>query len=141
MYPDLIDMSAPAHAFAMKNDLVTCQYVDNQFEKRAANIIAQYCINSGKKNWAKLDVKTLKFHWYEDQLPSNQETEDVQSLQNDLAEWEAAHANLEAEKKILIDEMQNTILNMANELKKLTANWRSALKALRKRRDLHTGGN
>ena len=38
---------------------------------------------------------------------------------NDLAEWKAAHANLEAEKKILIDEMQNTILNMANESKDL----------------------
>ena len=112
------------------------------FEKRAANIIAQYCINSGKKNWVKLNAKTLKFHLYEDQLTSNQETEDdVQSLQNDLAEWKAAHANLEVEKKILIDEMQNTILNMANELKKLTANWRSALNALRKRRDLHTGEN
>lgn len=120
MYPDLIDMSAPAHAFAIKDDLVTRQYVHNQFEKRAANIISQYRTNSGKKNWAKLDAKTLKFHIYEDQLASCQETEDdVLSLRNDLAEWKTAHANLEGEKKILIDEMQNTILNMANELKDL----------------------
>ena len=123
MYPDLIDMSAPAHAFAIKNGLVTRQYVHNQFEKRAANIISQYRTNSGKKNWAKLDAKELKFHIYEDQLASCQETEDdVQFLRNDLAQWKAEHTNLEAEKKILIDEMQNTILNMANELKDLKVN-------------------
>ena len=62
MYSDLIDMSAPAHTFAIKNDLVTGQCVHNQLEKRAANILSQYCTNSGKKNWAKLDGKTLKFH-------------------------------------------------------------------------------
>ena len=80
MYPDLIDMSAQAHTFAIKNDLATCQYVHNHFEKRAANIIFQYRTNSGRKNWAKLDAKTLKFHIYEE-LASCPETEDdVQSL-------------------------------------------------------------
>ena len=42
MYPDLIDMSAPAHAFAIRNDMDVRQYIHNQFEKRAANVISQY---------------------------------------------------------------------------------------------------
>ena len=40
--------------------------------------------------------------------------------------------------------MQSTISNMASEikgLKKLTANWRSTLSALRKKRGLHIGKN
>ena len=42
MYHDLIDMSAPAHAFAIRNDMDVRQYIHNQFEKRAANVISQY---------------------------------------------------------------------------------------------------
>lgn len=35
---------------------------------------------------------------------------------NDLQEWKAAHANLEAEKKILFDEMRSTINSMGKEI-------------------------
>ena len=67
MYPDLIDMSAPAHAFAIKNDVTTRENIHYQFEKRAANVLSQYRTNSGKRNWEKLDAKVLKFHTFEDQ--------------------------------------------------------------------------
>ena len=122
MYPDLIDMSAPAHAFAIKNDVTTRENIHSQFEKRAANVLSQYRTNSGKRNWQKLDAKVLKFHLFEDQLASCQEAEDeIASLQNDVEEWKAAHANLEGEKKLLLDEMQNTIKNVANEIGDLKA--------------------
>ena len=62
MYPDLTDMSAPAHALAIRNDIDVRQYIYSQFEKRAENVT-----NSGKKSWEKLDKKTLKFHIFEDQ--------------------------------------------------------------------------
>ena len=78
-YPDLIDMSAPAHA--------------------TANVLSQYRLNKRKHNWEKLDQKTLIFHIFEDQLTSHQEIEEVESLKNDLQEWRAAKANLEAEKR------------------------------------------
>ena len=32
MYPDLIDMSAPAHAFAIRNDMDVRQYIHNQWK-------------------------------------------------------------------------------------------------------------
>ena len=114
MYPDLTDMSAPAHALAIRNDIDVRQYIYSQFEKRAANVT-----NSGKKSWEKLDKKTLKFHIFEDQRPHVKREDDVKSLQNDLEEWRAAHANLEAEKNNLIREMQSTISNMASEIKGL----------------------
>ena len=67
-----------------------------------------------------MDKKTLKFHLFEDQLASCQETEDeIKSLRNDLEEWRAAQVNLEADKKILIDEMEETINSMANEISNL----------------------
>ena len=69
MYPDLIDMSAPAHALVIRNDIDVRQYIHSQFEKRAANIIFTYRTNNGKKSWEKLDKKTLKFHIFEDQRP------------------------------------------------------------------------
>ena len=55
MYPDLIDMSAPAHALAIRNDIDVRQSIHSQFEKRAANIIFTYRTNNGKKSWEKLD--------------------------------------------------------------------------------------
>ena len=51
--------------------------------------------------------------------------------------------NLEAEKKILIDEMRDTINSMANEisdLKNTTVNLKYTLNALRKKKDLLTKG-
>lgn len=103
MFPDLIDMCTPAHAFVIKDDMGTCQNIHEQFVKRAANVISLYRTNKGKRNWEQLDEKTLKFHLHEDQLASFEEVEDeVVSLQNDLQEWKAAHANLEAEKKTLL---------------------------------------
>ena len=32
MYPDLIDMSTPAHAFAIRNDMDVRQYIHNQWK-------------------------------------------------------------------------------------------------------------
>ena len=58
MYPDLVDMSAPGHAFAIRNDMDVRQYIHNQFEKRAANVISQYRTNSG----VFLDKKTHISH-------------------------------------------------------------------------------
>ena len=101
MFPDLIDICAPAHAFVINDDLGTRQNIHEQFAKRAANVISLYRTNKGKRNWEQLDEKTLKFHLHEDQLASYEEVEDkVASLRNDVKEWKAAHANLEAEKKI-----------------------------------------
>ena len=54
MYPDLIDMSAPAHALAIRNDIDVRQSIHSQFEKRAANIIFAYRTNNRKKSWEKL---------------------------------------------------------------------------------------
>ena len=34
--PDLIVMSAPAHAFAIKNDMTTHENIHNQFEKKSS---------------------------------------------------------------------------------------------------------
>ena len=120
MYPDLIDMSAPAHAFVIRDDMNIRNNVHEQFEKRAATVLSQYRTNKGQRNWEKLDKKTLKFHLFEDQLASCQETEDeIKSLRNDLEEWRAAQVNLEADKKILIDEMEETINSMANEISNL----------------------
>ena len=62
----------------------------------------------------------MKFHIFEEQLASYQETEDEKkSLRDDLEEWRAAQVNLEAETKILIDEMKETINSMANEITNL----------------------
>ena len=106
MFPDLIDICAPAHAFVIKDDLGTRQNIHEQFAKRAANVISLYRTNKGKRNWEQLDEKTLKFHLHEDQLASYEEVEDkVASLRNDVKEWKAAHANLEAEKNKLFDEI------------------------------------
>ena len=94
--------------------------IHEQFEKRTATVLSQYRTNRGQRNWEKLDKKTSKFHLFEDQLASCQETEDeIKSLRNDLEQWRAAQLNLEAEKKILIDEMRETIYNMANEIRDL----------------------
>ena len=120
MYPDLIDMSAPAHAFVIKDDLNIRNNIHEQFEKRAGTVLSQYRTNRGQRNWEKLDQKTLKFHLFEDQLASCQETEDeIKSLRNDLEKWRAAQVNLEAERKILIDEMKETINSMGNEINDL----------------------
>lgn len=37
-YPDLTDMSAPAHAFSIKNDMVTRQYIISKSSKRCITI-------------------------------------------------------------------------------------------------------
>ena len=58
--PDLIDMSAPAHAFAIKNDMTTHENIHNQFEKRAANVVSQYRTYRGKRNPEKLDQLQIK---------------------------------------------------------------------------------
>ena len=117
MFPDLIDICASAHAFVIKNDMGTRQHIHEQFSKRAANVLSLYRTNKGKRNWEKLDEKTLKFHLHEDQLASYQEVEDeVASLRNDLQEWKAAHANLEAEKKIIFDEMRSTMNSKGKEI-------------------------
>ena len=64
-----------------------------------------------------MDQKSLKFHLHEDQLASYQEVEDeVASLRNDVQECRAAHANLEAEKNNLFDEMRDTINSMGKEM-------------------------
>ena len=103
MFPDLIDICASAHAFVLKDDMGTRQHIHEQFSKRAANVLSLYRTNKGKRKWEKLDEKALKFHLHEDQLASYQKVEDeVASLRNDLQEWKAAHANLEAEKKIFL---------------------------------------
>ena len=103
MFPDLIDICAPAHAFVIKDDMGTCQNIHEQCAKRAAYILSLYRTNKGKRNWERLDEKSLKFHLHEDQLASYQEVEDeVASLRNDVQEWRAAHANLEAEKKFFL---------------------------------------
>lgn len=95
----------------------TRQHIHEQFSKRAANVLSLYRTNKGKRNWEKLDEKTLKFHLHEDQLASYQEVEDeVASLRNDLQEWKTAHANLEAEKKIIFDEMRSTINSKGKEI-------------------------
>lgn len=61
--------------------------------------------------------KSLKFHLHEDQLASYQEAEDeVASLRNDAQEWRAEHANLEAGKNDLLDEMRHTINSMGKEI-------------------------
>ena len=50
MYPDLIDMSAPAHAFVIKDDMNIRNNVNEQFEKRAATVLSQYRTNKGQRN-------------------------------------------------------------------------------------------
>lgn len=61
-------MSAPAHAFAIKDEMFTRLCVNEQFAKREGSVLAQYRSNKGKRNWEKLDKKTLKFHLFEDQF-------------------------------------------------------------------------
>jgi len=45
MFPDLIDMCTPAHAFVIKDDMGTRQNVHEQFAKRAANVLSLYRTN------------------------------------------------------------------------------------------------
>ena len=117
MFPDLIDICAPEHAFVIKDDIGTHQNIHEQFVKRAANVLSLYCTNKSKRNWEQLDQKSLKFHLHEDQLASYQEVEDeVASPRNDVQEWRATHANLEAEKKYLFDERRDTINSMGKEI-------------------------
>ena len=48
MYPDLINMSAPAHAFLIKDDMNIRKNKHEQFEKRAATVLSQWCPNRGQ---------------------------------------------------------------------------------------------
>ena len=50
MYTDLINMSAPAHAFVIKDDTNICNNIHEQFEKRAATVLSQYRTNRGQRN-------------------------------------------------------------------------------------------
>ena len=50
MYTDLINMSAPAHAFVIKDDTNICNNIHEQFEKRAATVLLQYRTNRGQRN-------------------------------------------------------------------------------------------
>lgn len=145
MFPDLIDICAPAHAFAIKDDMGTRQNIHEQFAKRAANVISLYRTNKGKRNWEQLDEKTLKFHLHEDQLASYEEVEDkVASLRNDVKEWKAAHANLEAEKNNFL--MKYRTLSTVWErnyvnFKITTINFKSISNALRKMKGFPTMEN
>lgn len=117
MYPDLIDISAPAHSFSIRDDINVRLQIHTQFEKRAASVLSQYHMNKGKRNWEKLGTKTLKFHIFENQLASHQVIEEeVKSLKSDLEEWREAHANLEKDKANLLNEMRETVNNMAEEI-------------------------
>lgn len=71
-------------------------------------------------------------------LASHQETEEkIQSLRDDLQEWRAAKVNLEAEKKVLVEEMRKTMNSVAKEisdLKETNSHLEDYIRSLEKRK-------
>ena len=117
MYPHLTDISAPVHSFSIRDDINVHLQIHTKFEKRAASVLSEYHMNEGKWNWEKLGTKTLKSHIFENQLASHQVIEEeVKSLKSDLEERREAHANLEKDKANLLNEMRETVNNMAEEI-------------------------
>ena len=115
MYSDLIDLSAPAHCFAIKDDCTVRNQIHSRFGKRASSIAQLYRKNKGTNNWKKLDDRVMKFHLFEDQLASFREMEEeITSLHNDLDEWRCAYSNLEEEKRKLAKEMKDA-MDVLNE--------------------------
>ena len=102
MYSDLIDLSAPAHSFAIKDDATVRNQIHTQFGKRASSIAQLYRKNKGTNNWKKLDDRVMKFHLFQDQLASFREMEEeITSLHNDQDEWRGAYSHLEGKKTLL----------------------------------------
>lgn len=82
--------------------------------------MSRYRTNKGKRNWKKLDTKTMKFHIFDDQLASYQEVEEVvKSLKNDIEEWKETFTSLEEEKRKLVKQVCDTINSMADEIRTL----------------------
>jgi FtsZ-binding cell division protein ZapB len=111
MYPDLI---------VIKDETSVRLNLHEQFQKRAGSVLSQYRTNKGKRNWEKLDTKTMKFCIFDDQLASYQEVEEeVKYLKNDIEEWKETYTNLEEEKRKLVKQMNDTINCMADEIRTL----------------------